>query len=205
MAFEDLLIEYGLVQFGRFADENGDFAPFKLHLDWIPSYPDVLEAAAFEVQKHFRVHGKSIHQFERILCPVDALPVAALVSAETGIPVVYSRGFGEPIVHDLVGAYDINHPTLLLTNAHPSPGVSFEKLRQSADRVGLRVAFTLSLVHIGFGNNIHGGQSGSVADIYWLAYTAAGQGYIPDAITEKVLRWKLKRRDLSHPNPSGGA
>lgn len=55
MAFENLLVEYGLVQFGRFADANGDFVPFKLHLDWISSYPDVLKAAAFEVQKHFEV------------------------------------------------------------------------------------------------------------------------------------------------------
>jgi len=143
--FENLILKHGLVQFGHFFDSDHTFVPFKINLNWMVSYPDVLRAAAFNVQDHFSRRGESIKQFERILCPFDTLPVATLVSDATGIPIVYSRNRGESVIEDLVGAYDINHPTLLLSNSNITE-TNLGELCRHAYRVGLHVNFELVLV-----------------------------------------------------------
>lgn len=57
---------------------------------------------------------------------------------------VCGRGRGEPVVRDLVGAYDINHPTLLLTNTY-SGDAPLGKLSREANRVGLKTKYLLAL------------------------------------------------------------
>lgn len=194
--FEELLLKYGLVQFGCFADENGDFVPFKLNLDWMISYSDVLRAAAFDVQDHFRVHSESIKQFERILCPMDTLPVATLVSSATGIPIVYSRGRGESAVRDLVGAYDINHPTLLLTNSNATE-VSLGNLSRMAFNVGLKVKYELMLVESWkydtdewYSDSYRGGM---VTGVYTLADMAFNKNIITERQKKNVHGWFTNR------------
>jgi hypothetical protein len=58
---------------------------------------------------------------------------------------VYSRGSGDQPVSDLIGAYDIGHPALLLTNsvgweAYPAALIS------GAKRVGLEVHTLLTIL-----------------------------------------------------------
>ncbi len=109
------LIDVGLIQFGWFGiDRKHPFAvqtPFALHLEMLPSYPDVLEQAAREVVA--AVDGMN---FTRLLCTFDSLPLGVVVSQISRIPLVYSRGSDEAAVFDLVGGYDIGHSTLMLTN-----------------------------------------------------------------------------------------
>ncbi len=197
--FEELLLKYGLVQFGRFADENGEFVPFKLNLNWMVSYPDVLRAAAFDVQDHFRFGDdavRSVKQFERILCPVDALPVATLVSVATGIPVVYSRGLGEPANRDLVGAYNTNHPTLLLSITNATE-VSLGKLSRVASGVGLRVKRDLTLVesykHDSDEWYAETYRGGVVTGVDTLARMAQDKEMITEAQAASVHDWITRR------------
>src|SRR4051794_36965583 len=97
------------------------------------SYPDILDQAALEAQSIV-----STLNVTRLLCTPDAIPFGVAVSLRTGIPLVYSRGAGEAPVFDLIGAYDIDHPTLLLTNSvgwNEFPAA----LVKGAHRVGLEV------------------------------------------------------------------
>jgi hypothetical protein len=189
--FEMLLLKYGLVQFGRFAVPGGDgqTLPFKLNLDLLTCYPDALAVAADEV-----VQGMAVHhvQVERLLCPFDALPLATVVSHKSGVPLVYSRGRGEAVVRDLVGAYDLDHPTLFITNAYV-PWENHSVLLRAAQRVGLRTTDAFALVDCGNPTRAKAGR------INWLglfsvdvvAHVGQVNGVIPERVVEQVTRWYL--------------
>jgi hypothetical protein len=185
--FEELLFKYGLIQFGRFANPDGTTQPFKLNLDWLSSYPGALEAAAKEITYGIDLHNIKV---ERILCPFDTLPLATLVSQKTKIPLVYSRGRGEPPVVDLVGAYDINHPTLFLVNAYLS-NQSHTSLLKNADRVGLKTKHAYALVDAG-NPTMNGNASVGWADVLTidaLAELALHRGEIIENMYNIVQQW----------------
>jgi hypothetical protein len=109
-------------------------------LDMLASYPAALEAVTNAAQA--AVKGE---KFDRLLCTFDALPFGVALGLRTGIPLVYSRGSADQPVSDLIGAYDIGHPALLLTNsvgweAYPEP------LIKGAKRVGLEVHTLLTIL-----------------------------------------------------------
>jgi hypothetical protein len=188
---EAVLLKYGLVQFGRFTAPDGAVLPFKLNLDLLTSYPDALALAADEI-----VVGMGLHniQVERLLCPFDALPLATLVSHKSGVPLVYSRGRGEAAVRDLVGAYDLDHPTLFLANAY-APWENHAALLRSAARVGLRTTDAFALVDAGNPTRHDTGE------INWLglfsvdvvAHVGEAQGVISGRVVEQVTNWYLER------------
>ncbi|HVU09988.1 MAG TPA: hypothetical protein VHD90_01870 [Phototrophicaceae bacterium] len=122
------LIDAGLIQFGWFGE-----VPFTLHLDMLASYPDVLTQVVDEAQTVF-----GTAQATRLLCTADAIPFGVAHSLRSGIPLVYSRGSTDAPVFDLVGAYDIDHPTLLLTNSLGDKA-TLTPLIAGARRVGLEV------------------------------------------------------------------
>lgn len=106
--FASLLWEAGLLQFGVFEND----APVRFHFDLLPSYPDVLEQLADVVDIAIPDAGP----IERLLCLPDSLPFALAVCMRGRKPLVYSRGQGGETVHELAGAYDVGHPTLLVVN-----------------------------------------------------------------------------------------
>jgi hypothetical protein len=140
-----LLIDAGLIQFGWFrrGEETGTFSetcPFSLHLDMLASYPAALAAVVDAAQ----TAAQGV-EFDRLLCPFDAVPFGVALGLRTGVPLVYSRGSGDQPVSDLIGAYDIGHPALLLTNsvgweAYPTPLIA------GARRVGLKVHTLLTIL-----------------------------------------------------------
>jgi hypothetical protein len=133
------LLDAGLIQFGWFQHPSA-MLPFALSLEMLASYPDILDQAAREAQAAI-----STLQVTRLLCTPDAIPFGAAVSLRTGIPLVYSRGAGEAPVFDLIGAYDIGHSTLLLTNSlgwSDSPS----GLVNGARRVGLEVHTAITIL-----------------------------------------------------------
>lgn len=135
------LIDVGLIQFGWF-QHNGATLPFSVNLDMLASYPAILDQAAREAQDVAETLGAT-----RLLCTADAVPFGVAVSLRTGIPLVYSRGAGEAPVFDLIGAYDIGHLTLLLTNSlgwNESPSA----LVKGARRVGLEVHTLVTLLEV---------------------------------------------------------
>jgi hypothetical protein len=71
------------------------------------------------------------------------MSIGVLLSISTHIPLVYSRGRGEVPVHDLVGAYDVGHPAVLLVG---ETGEKTLQLIQSCGRVGLEVQQVIAVV-----------------------------------------------------------
>lgn len=135
------LLDAGLIQFGWFR-RDGASVPVALHLDMLASYPDLLQQAALEAQN--KVAGLRAN---RLLCTADALPFGVAVSLGCGVPLVYSRGTTDAPVFDLVGAYDIGHPALLLTNSL-GDGDTHSLLVSAARRVGLETHALLTILEV---------------------------------------------------------
>jgi len=133
------LIQSGLIQFGAFP-RQGSIVPFDLSLALIGSYPDLLRDLANNAAE--RLAGVTV---TRLLATSEAIPFGVALSLRLSVPLVYSKGTGTSPVDDLVGAYDIGHPALLITN---SVGFdqSIEALVKGARRVGLEVHTLITLL-----------------------------------------------------------
>jgi hypothetical protein len=121
----ELLLETGILQFGRFAHAK----PYQLQWPLLPSYPDVLHMLV-------DLASDEVGTVDHLVCALDSLPLALGLSLQTQIPLVYSRDSGLPPAHDLVGAYDIGHPAVLIANQF-SPDLP--GLIQRAGIVGLEI------------------------------------------------------------------
>jgi hypothetical protein len=137
---EQLLVESGLLLFGWFNTEAEKGIPFRLHLDMLPAYPDVLKAFAAAAKEH-------THDVSRLVCLGDSLPFGVALSLETGIPLVYSRGSERDAVHDLVGAYDIGHPAVLVANSWTDSQTTHQFI-YNARKVGLDIQRAVALLEI---------------------------------------------------------
>jgi orotate phosphoribosyltransferase len=135
-----MLLKTGLLQFGRFADRTG-WKPYCLNLHMLPSYPDVLRALIEEAVP-------AAGQADRLVAAADAIPFGIGLSLRTGIPLVYSRGTDEAPVYDLVGAYDIGHPALLITGSLNSPEL-MSRLIGRAKQVGLEIDGVIAVIDEG--------------------------------------------------------
>jgi hypothetical protein len=133
-----LMMETGLIQFGRFP-RNDVSVPVQFHFDMLASYPDVLDAAVMEL-------SRSIPPADRLVCTSDAVPLGVALTLKTGIPLVYSRGGEQEPAYDLVGAYDIGHPAVFITNVVGMTDHS--ALLSSVRRVGLDVRSVITLIDL---------------------------------------------------------
>lgn len=129
----------GLLQFGAFT-RQGKINPFDLSLHLIGSYPDLLRDAADDAARQLQDTSMS-----RVLATADAVPFGVALALRLNIPLVYSRGMGASPVDDLVGAYDIGHPALLVTNS-TGFDASVESLIKGARRVGLEIHTLVTLL-----------------------------------------------------------
>jgi orotate phosphoribosyltransferase len=111
------------------------------------------------------------------------------LSLHTGIPLVYSQGRGEAAVFDLIGAYDIGHPALLITDVLDEPD-TLDDLIQKARRVGLEVNTVLAVIDTGRAT-----LSGENLDIIALAQlreiveSLLEQGELPAGQGDAALKW----------------
>lgn len=141
------LADAGLIQFGRFAQPDGGVWPVAVHLDWLPSYPDVLRQAARALAP--LMDGLGV---DRVLAGPGALPVGVALSFETGVPLVYTvsemRSAADAFA--IEGAYDVGHPTVLLSNLLLNAAQA-ESLTALAGRVGLEVRAMLAVLDLGLG------------------------------------------------------
>jgi hypothetical protein len=139
MTLVKALITNGLLQFGQF-QVNGSIQPVSVKLDLLASYPDVLKLIRDNL-----LNNPLQMSIDRILTPIDALPLAVAVGMELRIPVVYSRSSSESAVFDLVGAYDIGHPTLVIANYADT---ALMNLIAQAGRVGLRLSIVWTIIEL---------------------------------------------------------
>lgn len=125
-----------LIQFGLFREPPG-LTPVRFGFEMLASYPQLLLRIARSVPPP---------QGERLLCTHDALPFAVALSLEQGIPLVYPQFVTDH--WDLVGAYDIGHPTVLVTNVRGFDE-PISTLVTQARRVGLHVTSMTAIVDTG--------------------------------------------------------
>lgn len=193
------LVETGLLQFGRFAQPAG-YEPILLNLDLLPAYPDVLRLAATNLQS--LISGS---QAERLLCSADSLPLGVAVSLQSGIPLVYSRGANMLPAFDLVGAYDIGHPTLLLTNTTPALA-DIETLVKNARRVGLDVIGWTALIDRQTRKIPEGIPTQSLLYLTDIVEQLLHDQFLPPGQAQAVLTWIKERAEAaSPPRPDSAA
>jgi hypothetical protein len=131
------LLTTGLIQFGQFQRDGGT-QPFLSRLDMLASYPETLQQLS-----DASAQIASLNSVDRLLCAPWSLPLGMALALRANLPLIYSRGLGESTVDDLVGAYDIGHPALLVANLS-EPGVAH--LLYQARRVGLDIQHVLVIV-----------------------------------------------------------
>lgn len=181
------LLAAGLVQFGRFAHSNG-FDPLRLHLELLPSYPQVLADAA----NALTVLTSDI-QYDFVIASPDALPLATALSQQRGLPLVYSRGRGETPTHDLVGAYDVGHPALLVSLTHEDDRV-LDRLMRGAASVGLETVAAAALIDLDSSADMNQRPRRSVWTLRGLVDDLVEQGVIPPDQAAALRAWLTRRR-----------
>ncbi len=178
----DRLIDAGLIQFGAFA-RGGEMLPVDLHLSMIGSYPDLLDELAALTAEIVRGAEAS-----HLLSTGDAIPFGTALSLRTRIPLVYSRSGGEAAVFDLVGAYDIGHPALLIANS-----VGFKAsptaLVQSARRVGLEIHTLVAILEARAEPPPPDVDVVSLFRLRDIVGAMAASGALPDGQARRVLGW----------------
>jgi hypothetical protein len=174
------LIEAGLLQFGRFI-AGDQVVPVQMRFDLLPSYPQVLGRLAEACAAQIASQG----QVERLLCVADALPLGTLTSALTSIPLVYSRGSGASPVHDLVGAYDIGHPSTLICHFYRRNG-HVDRLRQDAQSVGLEVTGIITLIDP---ESREDATVRSLFSLNSLTQTLLAKGRLSPQMATQILAW----------------
>jgi hypothetical protein len=128
----EALFEAGLIQFGFFDNEQtGETEPLRLRFDLLPAYPAIHKAVSALITE------KIASNIERILCDAVSLPLGVGVSIASDIPLVYSSGKEGNPVRNLVGAYDVGHPTVLVTNVYDEQNAA--RLIRNAGQVGLEL------------------------------------------------------------------
>lgn len=144
---EDLavaLASIGLIQFGQFAQANGEAWPVAVHLRWLPSYPALLRRVAGELAPRARAAGA-----DRMLTTREAIPLGTAVSLASDVPMVYP--FGQEADHTaafvIEGAYDVGHPTLLLSDVLLGAEQA-QAITRLARRVGLDITLVLALLDL---------------------------------------------------------
>jgi hypothetical protein len=112
------------------------------------------------------------------------VPLGVALALKTGIPLVYSKGGEREPVHDLIGAYDIGHPAVFVTNV--AGNVTYTPLLTSARRVGLDVQSMVAVIDLGIGTAL------PVAGLLRLSHVVNSlveRGMLPQGQATAVNMW----------------
>jgi orotate phosphoribosyltransferase len=133
------LLDNGLVQFGMFGAEE---APYLIQIGLLPSYPAILKALANGM-------GAFIpSKIERLLTVASAYGVGLALSLASDVPMVYSLGTSGIGVADIIGAYDVGHPTVLIVDVWRGEDAILP-LIQKAEGVGLSIEGVICCFSVG--------------------------------------------------------
>jgi orotate phosphoribosyltransferase len=181
------MLTAGLIQFGRFAGVNG-FDPLRLHLELLPSYPHLLG----EIAQVISVMSDAA-QYDFIVAAPDAQALGTAVSLRCGLPLVYSCGRGEPPTHDLVGAYDVGHPALLVSLIHDGHA-QIERIVRDASSVGLDLTAAAAIIdyHDRAGQNNR--PRTSVWTLRGLIESLENTDDLPAEQAAAIREWLTRRR-----------
>lgn len=177
----DAYFAAGLLQFGTFQHSAGE-RPFQIDLTMLPSYPDLLQITAEQILTLL-----TEQQLDYWLADAESVPLGVALSLLTEIPLVFSRGGDDAPVFDLVGAYDIGHPTTLLTYSQVDANRT-ARLIAGARRVGLDVTTLLTVVDAGRAP-LDGVTVRSLFTLAGVADRLFEQGKLPAGQREAVRAW----------------
>lgn len=171
------LIECGLLQFGLIGKD-----PWRLRAELLPSYPQLLHTLAALTEPY-------VMGVDRLLAAEGAQAWGVALALRQRIPLVYCRG------DDLVGAYDIGHPTLLLACGHESDA-ELRALMARAARVGLEVRVIASLLDSGR-DCVGEVPAHTLVDLKELVQQMVSAGALPAGQGRLVKRRLINRRQDS--------
>lgn len=167
------LLDCGLLQFGLFGD-----APLAWNVDMLPSFPGLLRALACLSEAY-------VKGVDRMLAAPGALVWGSAVALQCDVPLVHCRG------EELVGAFDIGHPTLLL-DVGMDGGPDLRQLARRAGQVGLEVVAVHML--LGPGSDEPGDlPTTALFDLSELVGQLVAEGALPPGHGERVQRWLVNR------------
>lgn len=187
-----LFIEAGLIQFGRFPEKDG-VCPFRLSLDYLPAYPDVLRLAVQTAQQ--QLDGLPV---QRLVATADAVPFGVALSLASDISLVYSRGSTGEAVYDLAGAYNIGHTAVMVTNVLDE-AAGLLPFITAARRVGLEIHTLLALLDMNTAETIPGVSIQSILTLPGMVHDLVETGQLPPGQGQAVESWLAARRVIPHP------
>jgi orotate phosphoribosyltransferase len=141
----DQYIAAGLVQFGRFQQQDGSFAPLSLNFLLLPSFPALMRQTARELVPLLKKTPAN-----RLLAARQTIPLGAALAIESDMPLTYPYGEAKAYTNAYVieGAYDVGHPTALLTDVL-TDAEDVVSLLEPARKVGLNIVDVICLTTIG--------------------------------------------------------
>lgn len=171
------LTDCGLLQFGLIGRD-----PWRLHIDLLPSYPELLHKLATLAEA-------CVEGVDRLLAANGAMAWGSALALRRGIPLVYCRG------DELVGAYDIGHPTLLLASGQETDAELLALVERAA-RVGLQVCVMVALLDSGR-DCLAQVPVHSLVNLEYLVQQRVSEGTLPAGQGRLIKRWLLNRRQGS--------
>lgn len=181
-----LLLETGILQFGQFFEHN-TIVPIQVNVSFLPSYPDVLTLIAqLAAEQVINLNP------ERLVATADSLPFGIAVSLKTNIPLIYIQNNDPNAVSGLIGAYDIGHPAVLLTNLLHQP----QALLLQANRVGLDIKSIISIFSLGGKKDDE--DEYALLHLPEIIEALAHNHTIPQGQAETVLTWLRTINTANH-------
>ena len=189
------LAEVGLIQFGRFEQDDGAIWPVALRLRWLPSYPALLAQVAAALAD-LLPDG----QADRVLTTHEATPLGVAVGLASGVPVTYP--FGElrdyTAAFAIEGAYDVGHPTVLVADVLAAATQAAD-LTHLARRVGLNVHDVIAVVDLGVGARSALVQDGfrvrAALSLDTMLPVLADAGWVSVPMRQRVVDWQTSMRE----------
>ena len=174
----DFIAEFmrlGVIQFGQFAvhDKPGTFAPLKIDLGLLASYPAVLSTFADEIAPLTTVEG-----ITHLLAMPPVIPLGTAISLKTEMPLLYPSAVDPEFIE---GAYDFNVPTLLLTGVF-TDGIAERAMIKRVKSAGLDVKMIVTVFD--FRDNL---KLGGLPIRHWRRVTDLT---MTPAIRRAVERWQ---------------
>lgn len=131
------LYRCGVIQFGLFGD-----SPLRLNFGLLPSYPSLLATISEQLAAKI-----TVDETQKILCSIEAIAISTLISQRTSIPLIYAQERYSSAAQDIIGAYDVGHPTAVICNVWMGEE-AIDKLITKAKQGGLNVQQILCVVTV---------------------------------------------------------
>lgn len=131
------LYRCGIIQFGLFGE-----SPLRLNFRLLPSYPSLLATISEQLAAKI-----TVDETQKILCGIEAIAISTLISRRTSIPLIYAQERYSSAALDIIGAYDVGHPTAVICNVWMGEE-AIDSLITKAKQGGLNVHRILSILSV---------------------------------------------------------